>query len=167
MNLELALRMCEAAVKQAGREGALISVAVVDAGGHLVAFQRMDGAEIAGPVLAPGKAYTAVAHRMSTADLAPLVVPGGELYGLAGDRYVCFGGGIRSANPARTTGWWARSASAAAPSPRTWPAPRSPPRSGKGPSSAVENAESPGTKGISCYLRVLRGRGGSPQAVIA
>jgi uncharacterized protein GlcG (DUF336 family) len=94
MNLELALRMCEAAVKQAGREGALISVAVVDAGGHLVAFQRMDGAEIAGPVLAPGKAYTAVAHRMSTADLAPLVVPGGELYGLAGDRYVCFGGGI-------------------------------------------------------------------------
>ncbi|OUC91845.1 GlcG/HbpS family heme-binding protein [Streptosporangium minutum] len=94
MNLELALRMCEASVKQAGREGALVSVAVVDAGGHLVAFQRMDGSEIAGPALAPGKAYTAVAHRMSTADLAPLVVPGGELYGLAGDRYVCFGGGI-------------------------------------------------------------------------
>ncbi|WP_329429643.1 heme-binding protein [Streptosporangium sp. NBC_01495] len=94
MNLELALRMCEAAVKQAAREGALISVAVVDAGGHLVAFQRMDGARITGPVLAPGKAYTAVAHRMATADLAPLVLPGGELYGLAGDRYVCFGGGV-------------------------------------------------------------------------
>jgi uncharacterized protein GlcG (DUF336 family) len=101
MNLELALRMCEAAVKQAGREGALISVAVVDAGGHLVAFQRMDGAEIAGPVLAPGKAYTAVAHRMSTADLASLVVPGGELYGLAGDRYVCFGGGIPLSEPGK------------------------------------------------------------------
>jgi uncharacterized protein GlcG (DUF336 family) len=101
MNLELALRMCEAAVKQAGREGALISVAVVDAGGNLVAFQRMDGAEIAGPVLAPGKAYTAVAHRMSTADLAPLVVPGGELYGLAGDRYVCFGGGIPLSDPGK------------------------------------------------------------------
>lgn len=94
MNLELALRMCEAAVRQAVREGALISVAVVDAGGHLVAFQRMDGARITGPVLAPGKAYTAVAHRMATADLAPLVLPGGELYGLAGDRYVCFGGGV-------------------------------------------------------------------------
>ncbi|WP_436757468.1 GlcG/HbpS family heme-binding protein [Streptosporangium sp. V21-05] len=94
MNLELALRMCEAAVRQAAREGALISVAVVDAGGHLVAFQRMDGARITGPVLAPGKAYTAVAHRMPTADLAPLVLPGGELYGLAGDRYVCFGGGV-------------------------------------------------------------------------
>lgn len=74
---------------------------MVDAGGHLVAFQRMDGAEIAGPVLAPGKAYTAVAHRMSTADLAPLVVPGGELYGLAGDRYVCFGGGIPLGEPGK------------------------------------------------------------------
>jgi uncharacterized protein GlcG (DUF336 family) len=94
VNLELALRMCEAAVKQAAREGALVSVAVVDAGGHLVAFQRMDGARITGPVLAPGKAYTAVAHGMPTADLAPLVLPGGELYGLPGDRYVCFGGGV-------------------------------------------------------------------------
>jgi uncharacterized protein GlcG (DUF336 family) len=36
---------------------------------------------------------------MSTADLAPLVVPGGELYGLAGDRYVCFGGGIPLSEP--------------------------------------------------------------------
>ncbi|MFI6511816.1 heme-binding protein [Streptosporangium sp. NPDC050855] len=94
MNLELALRMCEAAVRQAAREGALISVAVVDAGGHLVAFQRMDGARIAGPALAAGKAYTAVAHHMPTAELAPLVAPGGELYGLAGDGYVCLGGGV-------------------------------------------------------------------------
>ncbi|MEU6998364.1 heme-binding protein [Nonomuraea sp. NPDC046570] len=94
MNLEIALRMCEAALKQAAREGALISVAVVDAGGHLVTFQRMEGAEIAGPVLAPGKAYTSVANRRSTADLALLTVPGGELYGLAGDRFICFGGGV-------------------------------------------------------------------------
>lgn len=86
--------MCEAAIKQAAREGTQISVAVVDSGGHLVTFQRMEGAEIAGPVLAPGKAYTSVANRMSTADLAPLAAPGGELYGLAGDRFVCFGGGI-------------------------------------------------------------------------
>lgn len=94
VDLELALRMTEAALKQAVREGALVSVAVVDGGGHLVSFQRMEGAEIAGPVLAPGKAYTSVAHRMATADLAPLVAPGGELYGLAGDRFICFGGGV-------------------------------------------------------------------------
>ncbi|MEV0586419.1 heme-binding protein [Nonomuraea sp. NPDC050310] len=94
MDLELALRMCEAAVKQAAREGALVSVAVVDSGGHLVAFQRMDGAEIAGPVLAPGKAYTSVANRTSTAVLAELTKPGGELFGLAGERFICFGGGV-------------------------------------------------------------------------
>ncbi|MFI7420763.1 heme-binding protein [Nonomuraea sp. NPDC049684] len=94
MDLELALRMTEAALKQAVREGALVSVAVVDAGGHLVSFQRMAGAEIAGPVLAPGKAYTAVALRTATADLARLVAPGGELFGLTGERFVCLGGGI-------------------------------------------------------------------------
>jgi uncharacterized protein GlcG (DUF336 family) len=95
VNLELALRMCEAAIKEATRVGALVSVAVVDAGGHLMAFQRMDGAEIAGPALAEGKAYTAVAHRIATADLAPLVQPGGEMFGLASmNRFVCFGGGI-------------------------------------------------------------------------
>ncbi|GGO80405.1 GlcG/HbpS family heme-binding protein [Nonomuraea cavernae] len=94
MDLELALRVCEAALKQAAREGALISVAVVDAGGHLVTFQRMEGARLAGPVLAPGKAYTSVAHGRPTADLAELARPGGELYGLAGDRFVCFGGGV-------------------------------------------------------------------------
>ena len=104
MNLEIALRMCETAVRQAAREGALISVAVVDAGGHLVAFQRMDGARISGPVLAPGKAHTAVAHRMPTADLAPLVLPGGELHGLAGDRYVCLGGGIPLGEPGNGRG---------------------------------------------------------------
>ena len=94
VDLEISLRLCEAALKQAAREGSRVSVAVVDAGGHLVSFQRMEGAGLAGAVLAPGLAHTAVAHRRSTADLAELAAPGGELFGLAGDRFVCFGGGI-------------------------------------------------------------------------
>jgi uncharacterized protein GlcG (DUF336 family) len=97
ITLDLAERMCHTARAHATDLGALISVAVVDAGGHLVAFARMDGAEIAGPVLAPDKAYTAVAHRIATADLAPLVAPGGELHGMqstGGGRFICFGGGI-------------------------------------------------------------------------
>jgi uncharacterized protein GlcG (DUF336 family) len=72
-------------------------VAVVDAGGHLVAFARMDGAEIAGPTLATDKAFTAVAHRTTTGALGELAVPGGELAGLhanGGGRYVVFGGGV-------------------------------------------------------------------------
>lgn len=97
VDLDLALAMCAAARAEASAHGALVSVAVVDGGGHLVAFQRMDGAEIAGPVLARDKAFTAVAHRTATADLAALVAPGGELAGMyAADRgrYVCFPGGV-------------------------------------------------------------------------
>jgi len=97
VDLELALALCTAARARAGQEGALVSVAVVDGGGHLVAFQRMDGAEIAGPVLARDKAYTAVAHRIATDELAALTAPGGPLAGMASadaGRYVCFGGGV-------------------------------------------------------------------------
>ena len=60
VDLDLALAMCTTARQAAAELGALVSVAVVDAGGHLVAFTRMDGAEIAGPVLARDKAFTAV-----------------------------------------------------------------------------------------------------------
>ncbi|MFC4117574.1 GlcG/HbpS family heme-binding protein [Nonomuraea zeae] len=94
MNLELALRMTEAAVRQAMREGAAVSVAVVDEGGNLMSFQRMEGADIAGPVLAQGKAWTSVALRGSTAELAGRTAPGGELHGLAGGRFTLLGGGV-------------------------------------------------------------------------
>lgn len=97
MTLHVAARMTAAAVAQAAQVGALVSAAVVDAGGHLVHFQRMDGAEIAGPTLAVDKAFTAVAHRIETEELAELAAPGGALAGLAsngGGRYVVFGGGL-------------------------------------------------------------------------
>ena len=89
--------MTEAAVGRAAELGALVSAAVVDQGGHLVHFQRMDRAEIAGPTLAVDKAFTAVAHRIATSELAPLTLPGGALQGLhanGGGRYVVFAGGL-------------------------------------------------------------------------
>ncbi|GAA2209418.1 heme-binding protein [Nonomuraea monospora] len=94
VNLELALRMTEAALKQAFREGAAVSIAIVDEGGNLVSFQRMEGAEISGPSLAQGKAYTSVALRRPTSELAAPAVHGGELAGLAGAGFVCIGGGV-------------------------------------------------------------------------
>jgi uncharacterized protein GlcG (DUF336 family) len=97
IDLGLARAMVAAALAEAAVSGALVSAAVVDAGGHLIAFERMDGAEIAGPVLAPDKAFTAVAHRIATHELAPLVAPGGPLVGMnaaGGGRYVCFAGGL-------------------------------------------------------------------------
>lgn len=89
--------MTQAAVDHAAELGAAISAAVVDQGGHLVHFQRMDGAEIAGPTLAVDKAFTAVGHRISTAELGPLTAPGGPLQGMhanGGGRYVVFAGGL-------------------------------------------------------------------------
>jgi uncharacterized protein GlcG (DUF336 family) len=97
VDLAAALRMVAAAHAEAERRSILVSAAVVDAGGHLVAFGRMDGAEIAGPVLAVDKAYTAVANRIATSELATLAAPGGELFGLhanGGGRFVIFGGGV-------------------------------------------------------------------------
>ncbi len=97
IDLGLAARMTQAALDRATELGALVSAAVVDAGGHLVHFQRMDRAEIAGPTLAVDKAYTAVAHRVETAELGPLTEPGAALWGLqsnGGGRYVVFGGGL-------------------------------------------------------------------------
>ena len=97
VDLPLARTMIAAALATATGQGALVSAAVVDAGGHLVAFERMDGAEIAGPVLAPDKAFTAVAHRIATHELTDLVAPGGPLAGMSsagGGRYVCFAGGV-------------------------------------------------------------------------
>lgn len=97
MRLAVAQSLVEAACAEAEGRRARVSAAVVDAGGHLVAFARMDGAEIAGPTLATDKAFTAVAHSTSTEELAVLAAPGGELFGLqagGSGRYVVFGGGI-------------------------------------------------------------------------
>lgn len=97
ITLELAERMADAVLDRADELGALVSVAIVDSGGHLVVFRRMDGAEIAGPTLAVDKAFTAVAHRATTAELGALSQPGGPLWGLSsasGGRYVVFAGGV-------------------------------------------------------------------------
>lgn len=97
VDLESALHAVEAARRTADAAGALVSIAVVDAGGHLVCFQRMDGAEIAGPTLATDKAFTAVAHRIATAELTAPTAPGGELAGMASadhGRYITFPGGL-------------------------------------------------------------------------
>ncbi|MBI3226070.1 MAG: heme-binding protein [Mycolicibacterium cosmeticum] len=92
-----AFEMVAAAHEEARRRSVRVSAAVVDAGGNLVAFGRMDGAEIAGPTLAVDKAYTAVSNSIATSELAVLAAPGGELFGLHANgngRFVIFGGGI-------------------------------------------------------------------------
>ena len=97
LTLEAATTLMKAA-KAAAREGGVaISVAVVDSGGQLVAFERMDGADLVTIRLAQDKAWTALMNRMPTRDLAPLVQPGAEFYGyesIGRGRTIVFAGGM-------------------------------------------------------------------------
>ena len=93
----IAMDAIDAASRWAQEIDVSVSVAIVDSGGNLKAFLRMDGAEIAGPILAVDKAYTAVSNRMTTHALGALAQPGQPLFGLhtgAGGRYVIYGGGV-------------------------------------------------------------------------
>ncbi len=61
-----AATICGNAVAAATKIGAPIAVAVVDEGGHLLAFSRMDGAGAASPDVVTGKARTAATFGIPT-----------------------------------------------------------------------------------------------------
>ncbi len=73
MDLERADRLVSAGIGAAIARGVTISVAVVDVGGDLVAFRRMDGAGFLSCDIAVGKAFTAAAFRRPSADMAALL----------------------------------------------------------------------------------------------
>src|SRR5947208_750997 len=97
VTLRDALRVIAAAEKQAQADGQPANVAVVDGGGNLVAFARMDGAWLGSIDIAINKAYTARAFNISTKELAAQSQPGKPLFGIAETnqgRIVIFAGGI-------------------------------------------------------------------------
>jgi uncharacterized protein GlcG (DUF336 family) len=97
LTLASARRMIAAVEDAARAMGVALSVAVVDSGDQLVAFARMDAADLVSIELARDKAFTALVNRMPTRDLGPLVQPGAEFYGyeaIAGGRMIVFAGGM-------------------------------------------------------------------------
>jgi glc operon protein GlcG len=62
IGLERALSLISAGERAAASEGLALAFAVVDAGGHVVAVHRMDGAPWIAPEVALGKAWTAAAY---------------------------------------------------------------------------------------------------------
>lgn len=97
LTLAAARRMIDAAEASARELRVAMSVAVVDSGDQLVAFARMDAADLVTVGLARDKAFSALVNRMPTRDLAPVVQPGAEFYGydsLAGGRMIVFAGGM-------------------------------------------------------------------------
>jgi uncharacterized protein GlcG (DUF336 family) len=97
IGLDQAQLIIAAARAEAARIGVGMSIAIVDDGGNLKAFVRMDDAELAGVELAKDKAYTSLTNSIATHELAIQAAPGGPLFGLhalVGGRYVIFGGGL-------------------------------------------------------------------------
>jgi glc operon protein GlcG len=66
ISLEQAQRVIQAAVGEAKKRNWKMNVAVVDSGGHLVAFQRMDGAMLASIQIAEHKARAGATFRRET-----------------------------------------------------------------------------------------------------
>src|SRR5262245_42420566 len=97
LTLEDAKRMLSAAEAKAASLGIAYNIAVVDAGGSLVAFARQDGALIGSIDLAIGKAVTARIFDKPTSLLAKLAQPVAPLFGIQetnSGRVVIFGGGV-------------------------------------------------------------------------
>jgi glc operon protein GlcG len=67
LTIDLARRLIDAGEAEASNQGLKLSFAVVDAGGHVVAIARMDGADWITPEVALGKAWTAAAYRSPSA----------------------------------------------------------------------------------------------------
>ena len=97
LTLSDAKRMLEAGEAKADGFGVAYNIAVVDAGGALMAFVRQDNALVGSIDLAIGKAVTARLFDKTTAYLAELAQPGAPLFGIAesnGGKVVVFGGGL-------------------------------------------------------------------------
>ncbi|MBV5264186.1 GlcG/HbpS family heme-binding protein [Pinisolibacter aquiterrae] len=95
ITLEQATRVIEAAKAKAKQTDTLMNIAVVDAGGNLKAFARMEGAFLGSVDISIGKAKTARLFNMPTKDLGALAQVGQPLYGIevTNRGLVIFGGG--------------------------------------------------------------------------
>ena len=82
LTLEDAKQLLAAADAKAASLGITYCVAVVDVGGHLLAFLRQDGALIGTVDLAINKAVTAIIFDKTTSDLATLAQSGRPLFGI-------------------------------------------------------------------------------------
>lgn len=97
VTLAEARRVIDAGEAKATEIGQPMNIAVVDAGGNLVAHARMDGAWIGSIDISINKAYTSRAFDIATKDLAEYAQSGGQFFGIHSSnngRVMIFAGGI-------------------------------------------------------------------------
>jgi uncharacterized protein GlcG (DUF336 family) len=96
IGLEQARACVDAAIEKSKEIGARMDIAVVDAGGNLKAFARMDGAWLGSIDIAIKKSRTARFFDMPTGAIGKLSQPGGALYNIehSNDGLISFPGGL-------------------------------------------------------------------------
>jgi uncharacterized protein GlcG (DUF336 family) len=96
LKLDVTQRIIEAAKSKAEELNIKEDIAVVDAGGNLKAFARMDGAWLGSIDIAMRKARTARFFDTESAKLGKMSQPGQPLYGIefSNNGLITFGGGI-------------------------------------------------------------------------
>jgi uncharacterized protein GlcG (DUF336 family) len=96
LSLKDARQLIVAAEKKADELGVPYNIAVVDAGGNLIAHARMDGAWLGSINISINKAWTARAFDMPTGELAKMAQSGKPLFGINStnhEKVVIFAGG--------------------------------------------------------------------------
>jgi uncharacterized protein GlcG (DUF336 family) len=96
IGLDQANAALEAAIKKAEEIGTTMDIAVVDVGGNLKAFARMDGAWLGSIDISQKKARTARYFDMNTGDLGQVSQPGGPLFNIehSNGGLITFPGGV-------------------------------------------------------------------------
>lgn len=97
VQLEDARRIIAAATKKAVEIGQPMNIAVVCAGGHLLAFERMEGAWLGSVDIAQKKAWTSRAFDIETGTLGTLSQSGDQFFGIHASndgKVMIFAGGV-------------------------------------------------------------------------
>ena len=96
IDLELAHKVVDAAVAKSAEIDTKMDIAVLDAGGNLKAFVRMDGAWLGSIDIAIKKARTSRSFDMPTGAIGELSQPGGPLYNIehSNGGLISFPGGL-------------------------------------------------------------------------
>ncbi len=92
-----ARRIIAAATKKAEEIGQPMNIAVVCAGGHLLAFERMEGAWLGSVDIAQKKAWTSRAFDIETGTLGTLSQSGDQFFGIHASndgKVMIFAGGV-------------------------------------------------------------------------
>jgi uncharacterized protein GlcG (DUF336 family) len=107
VTLREAKQIIEAAERKAEEIGQPMNIAVVDAGGNLVAHVHMDGAWLGGIDISLNKAFTARGFDTSTKELGKFAQSGGPAFGIHisnGGRIMIFAGGVPLKKNGRVVG---------------------------------------------------------------